>query len=269
MEEIDNVAITRQNREDARRRERARTAGLPALPRAFMTQRVYGNKDAIHVLEEPELYLNPGVYLVLGGAATGKSTITLELALRAEKMRAKKGNVDVMYVYTGEARTPIKKDQPFGNPAFLMESVVNQLKSQESPTRLLILDGITLAIKMYDPNETRPGSAAFEKSMQVEDIDFIYSMNTVAADHGAVIIATLNSALIQFSEWLKGACEGVIVPAAGSEGTFSVSDRGNQAFSRPARRPSVYRMGRCTLATAVQGVQTTRTGYGSSFHSPE
>jgi hypothetical protein len=112
----------------------------------------------------------------------------------------------------------------FSEPSRFLSDVEHITAGRDGTNEVLFwaVDSVTLAIKQSFPF-SRSGSPAGEKGVQPADIRFVFELSRMCLMRNVVMVALLNSQIIQFTEILEGACEGQIRLA--ERGAFSKRDR--------------------------------------------
>jgi hypothetical protein len=154
----------------------------------------------------------PGLYLVSGARASGKTTTLVALAYELER-----AGVKVLYKPVHEPRGPTKG--PFSN----VNSFRGDLEKLLAQHRgyVIILDSITYVISTF--SMWKETTSTFKEGLTLRDALGVLELSNIAAGHGCAVLGSVNSEIYPVVAPLEGACEGSI--KVNSVGALEMRDR--------------------------------------------
>lgn len=177
-----------------------------------------------------EFNMPPGLYIMHGPRASGKSINCLALALACRK--AKRGLVDYQYILEPRA---------VGSRAFFTQGYASkwlEYACTRATGGLLCVDSVTLLASLLDSHVlfANRGNVAYKGGVTRGDHLAFAEMDLTARESGVALVATVNSELFPIAELFEGAAEGEIrCNGAGNITLRSRLDRQQRTFNLDTR----------------------------------
>lgn len=236
-----------QTKEEAASKPQAKNAASGSLS-ALSTQPLEINSVKLPGASG-EISLGCGLYLVLGAAGAGKSTVSMGLVATATLSGAAQSG----HLYFFEVGAPkyAERDEiaMFSDPRRFLEyksggdletylSPVIAHRTPRSAPMIILLDSIGTPLRSFLSTE-RVGMAASEGGMQPADRMFVERLDALGVARSIVFLGVLNTELVPFASKLYGATQGVI--HANNAYSFSKSDRvtGRKTIHHSIKRTAV------------------------------
>jgi hypothetical protein len=161
-----------------------------------------------------------GVYLLSGPTGSGKSVLSLSLALWANAQKVPASYVSVFEPRSADIRSGAST--LFSIPTQFLDDAAKAI-SNTPGLKLVIFDSATLPMKANAANPAFEGQATFPGGSQPSDRGFLDSVSRLALKRRACIILDMNSTLIPYVNDLEGAVEGIMTVQNVS--SFGIKDR--------------------------------------------